>query len=254
LTTIADFTEFYSFCVSDIDGDNYPDLIGGSAKIFTFMNNGKGQLLRDTINENTVISLIHQTRLADLDGDHDLDLLVCDTNTLDKVDLFTNDGKGSLSKNGTLTSLANNIHDLAIGDADNDSQLDLCLVNDHTVDLIWSKNQGNGSFSSEKYINDNVNIPRILALGDLDNDGDLDLCHSANNSLFLHMNSTDPLSAMSVQVSMIVVYPNPFSSKLTIDVHSRSTIKIHTMMGRTVFQSLLESGKNYIYPEINSGS
>jgi hypothetical protein len=252
-TDVASFTEYYSFCVGDLNGDGYPDLIAGSARIYTFINDGNGILVRNTTNESIITPQIHETELADMDGDNDLDLVVYYMNTLDKVDWYSNDGSGILTKEGTITSNANNIHSITLGDIDQNNKIDLSLGYDQVDDLVWIKNLGNGSFSNEIAINSSILLPRNIVLGDLDNDGDLDLCHSAHVGLFYYLNNTAILSINETQEMSVSWYPNPSNGSIFVESSVLSTVRIYDMYGNMKYIVELPEGNNHIEPALPNG-
>jgi hypothetical protein len=248
-TNVASFTEFYSFCVGDVNSDGYPDLLAGSGRLYTFMNDGNGLLVKDTINETlNVPTLIHECEMADMDGDKDLDVVIYYTNVYDKVDWYSNNGSGKFKKESTITSLANNIHDLNIGDIDMDSKPDICLSYDQVSDLVWIKNQGNGIFSSEKAINSNAVYAFYAELGDLDNDGDLDLCHSANDGLFYYINNTTALSIKDDKEMNVTWYPNPSSGSINIELGKIVAVELNILnaLGQVVLVREFKNLENIV--------
>jgi len=250
---IADSTEFYSICTGDIDGDGFEDVISGSGILYTFINDGDGSFTRVTTNETLVIKIITQTELADMDGDGDLDLLLYYTNTSDKVDWFSNDGSGVFTYESTITSLANNIHDMSLGDIDNDNDIDLCLAYDQTGELVWIENLGNGSFSSEKVINSNLPVVKETALGDFDNDGDLDVCVSANPGFFYHLNQLLSTGIEEINKSTISCFPNPSSGSLSIETSILTTLTIFDASGHRVQERTIKPGMSRINLKLTNG-
>jgi hypothetical protein len=252
-STIANFTEFYSFCIGDLNTDGYPDLIAGSVGFYTFINDGNGALVRDTTNESINTPQIHVSKLADMDGDNDLDLVVYYTNTIDKVEWYSNNGEGVMTKESTITDLANNVHDITLGDIDLDNKVDLSLGYDQVDKLVWIKNLGTGNFSSEIIINSDVLLPLQIELGDFDNDGDLDLCHSANDGIFYYINNTLVLSINEENEQGVSWYPNPSNGPIFIRTKTYSAISIYNLHGMMVYNIKLPEGEHRIDPGLPQG-
>jgi hypothetical protein len=249
---VDDSTEYYCICTGDLNGDGYADIISGSGVIFTYINDGYGSFTRDTTNEMLVISIITETELADIDSDGDLDLVLYYSNVVDKVDWFRNNGSGALTLASTITSWANNIHDMSIGDIDGDNDPDLCLAYDQTSDLVWISNLGNGVFC-ELSIDSNVFYPKETALGDLDNDGDLDLCFTKNNGAFYYLNQSLIAGIEVENSSTFSWFPNPSSGNLAIESSTQGTLYIYDISGQLVMLNELNSGDSNIKLNLANG-
>src|SRR5262245_52991049 len=113
--------------------------------------------------------------LGDADGDGDLDVLVGNYGTPDR--LYRNDGSGVLtSALGALPAIVNNTRALGFGDLDGDGDLDLLIGNDGIQDRLYLGN-GAGAFvdaTSQFPSFPGPDSTRGIALGDVDGDGDLD--------------------------------------------------------------------------------
>jgi len=252
---VASFTEYYSFCVGDLNADGYPDLLAGSGSFFTFINDGKGVLVRDSINKSLrTPPQIHECELADMDGDKDLDVVVYYTNAYDKVDWYSNNGSGKLTKETTITSSANNLFDINIGDIDLDKKPDLCFSYDQEEELVWIKNKGNGIFSAEKSINPKAIYATLGELGDFDNDGDLDLCHNGKDGLYYYINSSAVLSIEESNEINVSWYPNPSNGSLFIESSTNIEIRIYNMQGTMVYGKDLLKGTQQIEHDLPKGN
>ena len=112
--------------------------------------------------------------LGDIDGDLDLDAVVANYNSGNKI--WVNDGTGVMSDTLQLFDSGPS-NDLVLGDLDNDQDLDIVVVNEDvpvTNGTVWV-NDGTGSFSAHPtaptFVDGNSSA---IALGDIDGDADLD--------------------------------------------------------------------------------
>jgi hypothetical protein len=121
-------------------------------------------------------------RLADVDGDGDLDAIAANTSHAGKSDpantVWLNDGTGRFSDSGQRLGDAYSLA-IALGDLDNDGDVDAYVGNYQTADRIWL-NDGSGRFSASEQLLGTQNGAGV-ALADLDGDGDLDAI-VANNT------------------------------------------------------------------------
>ena len=133
------------------------------------------------------LNLTQDIALADFDNDGDLDMLSVDVatppTTTNGTNLWRNDGAGGYSAINTLSGINNNDNAtaVAVGDVDNDGDIDFVLgLSDGTANQVW-KNQlvesvGLNLFDFQKAgLGSDIHSTDALALGDVDNDGDLDL-------------------------------------------------------------------------------
>lgn len=107
-------------------------------------------------------------RLADLDGDGDLDAFIgCGVDEADAV--WLNDGQGQFTDNGQ-TLLANSTSGLGIGDVDGDGDFDVIAAGPQRT-ILWV-NDGNARFSAS---DESFPPGNHAEFGDLDGDKDLDI-------------------------------------------------------------------------------
>jgi hypothetical protein len=170
-----------SIALGDIDNDGDLDLIvtgddDGSAphRLDKYINDGSGNFVGPVSFGTGVKS--SSISLGDIDNDGDLDLIVTgfdgSTTHLDK---YINDGSGNFTGPTAFgTSVGNS--SIALGDIDNDGDLDLILtgwVSGTTRRSDKYINNGIGNFVGPTNFGIQVELSSI-ALGDIDNDGDLD--------------------------------------------------------------------------------
>jgi hypothetical protein len=171
--------ESSSVALGDLDGDGdldafvtnwdgYPDQV--------FFNDGNGnfsdsgQKLGNWFGCNVA--------LGDVDNDGDLDAMVANNGEASDngTVLWFNDGQGTFADSGQRLGFTN-AYAVAMGDLDNDGDLDTFIANSShngaiPADKVWL-NDGKGVFTDSGQ-NLGSFYSLSVALGDLDNDGDLD--------------------------------------------------------------------------------
>jgi hypothetical protein len=115
---------------------------------------------------------------GDIDNDGDMDMLSANIGD-QTVNICLNNGQGifSLAPNNSSPRVRSNPYDLALGDLDNDGDLDFVTANVNDNSVSVRLNDGTGSFTPPP-LHSEVPVgygPSAIALGDLDGDGDLDL-------------------------------------------------------------------------------
>ena len=196
----------------DYDNDGWVDIFvaNDTTPNFLYHNEGKGVFKEVALLSGVAVAADGRPRagmgtdFGDYDGDGDLDLFVTN-HELEAHTLFRNLGKG-LFEDATFTSGVGppTLPFVGFGaeflDVDNDSDLDLSIVNGHVMNSashfrpgakeaqrnLLLRNGGNGRFTDVSRQSGPgfalENVSRTLASADIDNDGDLDLLVTNNNS------------------------------------------------------------------------
>lgn len=160
--------------VGDLNNSGNTDIviITDDNTLDVWLNDGSANFspsIVDTANRRTNPSSI---RLADIDGDQDLDAIVGPFGSGDY--LFTNDGQGNFST--TRDTLRGVVPWLSVGDVDGDLDNDLLIAqfqSSRATELRSNNGLGDLDVVSQLfYPNDTVTIAELT---DLDGDGDLDL-------------------------------------------------------------------------------
>ena len=124
--------------VGDVDHDGDVDAIVGDDgnRPQLLRNDGTGTFTAEAALDPTNGAVWH-VRLADVDGDQDLDLLTA-TGAGNAVDVRRNDGTGTFGAPTTVAATGTGTQALALGDWDNDGDLDLAAANTGTPSVsVW---------------------------------------------------------------------------------------------------------------------
>ncbi|OUJ73538.1 FG-GAP-like repeat-containing protein [Hymenobacter crusticola] len=187
--------------LADLDGDGDLDFatangFGNVGTVSIRLNNGSGTFSGTTtittgyrFNRNT-----HGLAVGDVDGDGDLDLVTSYSAAPaignDLVGTLLNDGNANFRLTQQIGTAAVP-YEVALGDVDNDGDLDLLAADYSANSVLVRLNDGSGTFSGTQAVAVGNN-PRSLALGDLDGDGDLDLAtanFSASTIISIRLNN-----------------------------------------------------------------
>lgn len=171
----------YNADIGDVNNDGYLDVvcsINGAVKVWYNKGHNKYEPSDQFIGYQTGFGRV---KLADMDNDKDLDIVLANRN--DGGSVWINDGLGLFNE---TTSKLTKSSTMCVGDIDLNGHMDVILGNS-----IWLNN-GNSQFA--KYGTLEIE-GQILGLwfNDIVNDGDLDLFYSMSileNSLVLLKNST----------------------------------------------------------------
>jgi hypothetical protein len=183
----SDVDHGHSLDVADINGDGNLDIfvaemrLDGSnedAKMWIFWGDGKGDFRKEVIAQGYDN---HESRLADLDGDDDIDILSKPYNwDTPGLDIWLSSTKLSSTSSTKIPSLG--LWDRQIIDLEKPWESVFItsedLDNDGNKDIItggwWYKNPGNGGNNWVRHdIGDPLN--NMAAVYDFDNDGDIDI-------------------------------------------------------------------------------
>ena len=178
-SAVAYVTSVYA---GDIDGDGDMDVVSSSAtddKIAWYENlDGLGTFSAQQVLTLTADSAM-EVRLADLDGDADLDV-VFGSNDDSKIGWFENlDGLGNFSGEIFIASHSGDIRDIHFSDMDADGDLDFLTATNIDDNIKLFKNtDGAGTFAST-ILTKHIDGGRVIVAEDLDGDGDKDIINAS---------------------------------------------------------------------------
>ena len=164
----------------DFDDDGDVDVISVASRDRTITwhdNDGNMQFTARPLPEINYPHVIP----GDLDGDNDLDLLVKSAGNpstpSEGILWLRNDGEGNFTKLAIAPMPSR--YEVALGDLDNDGDLDVAAWSSDREEIFWYANDGNGSFAAHQTI---TSVGRFfipdLNIADLDGDGDQDIVYS----------------------------------------------------------------------------
>ncbi len=165
-----------SFELSDINGDNYPEVVLANGKTFTYFPNNQGVFSNSIPAIGFIFDYI-KLHCVDFNNDGKNDFLFQNTD----VQLTLNTGNSF----GYTAMITKNLVDSEVS----------CLDFDHngTEDLIftdgWISNEGDGKFGAINFFN--TSSPAYIGIsdvGDIDQDGDYDVIGTIDDSLFSFIN------------------------------------------------------------------
>ena len=217
----------------DYDDDGLPDVFvaNDTTPNFLFHNDGRGTFKEVALVSGVAVAADGRPRagmgtdFGDYDGDGDLDLFVTN-HELEAHTLFRNLGKG-LFEDATFTSGVGppTLPFVGFGagflDIDNDTDVDLAIVNGHVMNSashfrpgakeaqrnLLLRNEGAGRFRDVTRQSgpgfEIENVSRTLASADIDNDGDLDLLVTNNSGTADLLRNGGVAGANSVLVRLV---------------------------------------------------
>lgn len=182
-------------------------------------------------------------KLADLDGDSDLDIVTANTSG-DHLSVLKNDGSGSFSLPTTI-KVAYVPRDLCIADFDGDGDLDIASVS-YYYGISLIKNDGAGNFTHEKVlpIKNNFSICAV----EIDSDGDMDLVVSTSTGIAIFLNDGDAdfrfFKYSNADLEFRKIYPADFNLDGKMDFAATNT------NSSDIISILINQG-NYQFSKLN---
>jgi len=169
---IGGISASYVIRAGDFDGDGDPDLvvIHDTLPAEVFGNDGTGNFLRTAVLDTG--GTARGARLADVDGDGFLDLLIARRRGSDR--LHRGNASGTFEPGEDLPGTEGPSTDLAIGDLDSDGDADLVIARRDGEPSLISINDGRGGFETHT-LPESSGDHRKAVLADLDGDGDMDI-------------------------------------------------------------------------------
>lgn len=185
----ADLDALSAIAVGDLDGDGSPDLVIGnstpdSTPLRVYLNTTDGGSIQFTPALDGTIPeadwIVSAMALVDVDGDHDLDLVVATPGASDgiAVRLLMHDGDAFTEIPGGLPAgagVGDTIAAFAVGDVNGDGAVDLVLTGTGQDRLLINDGSGHFFDATGSGMPLDASNGTSVALVDLDRDRDLDL-------------------------------------------------------------------------------
>ncbi len=246
---IANNDEYYTFDISDFNGDGNKDIVlAGAGNITILWNDTQGTFPTFSYVDNPLFGLPFTVKAGDFDNDGDNDFALWIA-WIDKLVWFSNDGEGNFSIAQEIEAISLNIT-LEASDVDLDGDLDLVTSTNQSGSVIWYENDGSGIFSEHSIIYQFSGFESVESVfpADMDNDGDEDLVWgAASNFLAISENMAITVSIDDFPAdnkTSFDIYPNPASGYVTIEFDDDtekeliiSDIAGNIIIKRTVFES-----------------
>ena len=153
------------------------DIVDKSDAVFRIMDwIGEARLIAD---DATGTFDVHA---ADLNLDYNADLLSASYND-DEIARYQNDGSGSFTALGPVSTEVYGALAVTTGDIDGNGFADVLAVSEDLDEVVWFGNAG-ASFGAKQIVQDSLTDPENALLADLDGDGDLDALVAGDQSVF----------------------------------------------------------------------
>jgi hypothetical protein len=185
----ASTAHVYSVALGDLDNDGDLDVVTGSESYEVIAWRNDGSPFTGTWTQNDVgasTDRVISVAVGDLDNDGDLDIVTGSSTGEDyEVIAWQNDGTpfaGTWTLNDVGASTGN-VFSVALGDLDDDGELDIASGSSASEDCEVITWQNDGTPFSGLWTQNDMKTADLVwsvAVGDLDDDGDLDLVSGSN--------------------------------------------------------------------------
>ena len=165
--------------IGDFNKDNRMDIVVanyGTNSIGILLGYGNGSF-QDQITYSTGYdSIPYSLAVGDFNKDNHLDIAVANYGT-NNIGIFFGYGNGTFTSQKTYTTTPNsNPSSIAVGDFNNDNQLDIAVTNNGTGNIGIFLGQGNGTFVAQiTYSTGSNSYPQYITVGDFNKDNALDI-------------------------------------------------------------------------------
>ncbi|MBR9758499.1 MAG: T9SS type A sorting domain-containing protein [Algicola sp.] len=225
----------YFFDLKDVNNDGVLDVfIGDYNNLILYYNDGQGNLNFETSFNGSYDYFSGYSKLIDLDGDSDLDVLCFVGNDNDSnegviVWYENTDGAGTFGTEQFLKNIhfTDSRFDFDVLDLNSDGYIDIVCKGLDGFDLSWNERETTSlAFSdSKKIINDLEGVSNILSV-DIDSDGDKDIVFvSPDIDKLGWYENLDGDGTLSEQ-KIISLEGNGFREVKAVDIDNNNTIDL----------------------------
>ncbi len=169
----------WSVAVGDLNDDGRTDITVayyGTGNIGILIGYGNGSFTIQQTMTTTIASMPASVAVGDFNSDGRLDITVANSES-SNVGIFLGDGNGTFSSQTIYSNgVMSGSDGIAVGDFNNDNQLDIVIANAEANNTSIFLGYGNGTFSSRIiFSTGNNSVPIAVAVGDFNNDDRLDI-------------------------------------------------------------------------------
>lgn len=177
----TDIDNAQSAHVTDLNGDNNPDILVGSEDgLFWYKNDGGDDPSFSKQVINTDVKVVTSLYASDLDGDSDPDIISVSSG--DKVAWYENDGQDDPNfSEWIITDDVNDPRSAFATDIDGDSDTDILAISRRDSEIAWYENDGSSQPTfTKRVINSEAYGALDLYATDIDGDSDTDILSAAS--------------------------------------------------------------------------
>ncbi len=169
----------WSVAAGDLNDDGHSDIAvanWGTNNVDLYIGYGNGSFSTQQTISTAYPSNPYSVAVGDFNDDGRLDITVVNLGS-NNIGIFLGDGNGTFSSQTTYNAVAGSQPwSIAVGDFNNDNQVDIVVANSGTNNIGVCLGYGDGTFASQTIFSTGSNsYPAAVAVGDFNNDNRLDI-------------------------------------------------------------------------------